>query len=184
MTTQIKSAVTKRKGRGFSSADDQARGLPSIVSFDTLPATGSSAGRAQRSVEGWVLLVSGLHEEATEDDLHDKFADYGTIVDLKMNLDHRTGYVKGYALVEYASYKEAAAAIEALSGSTLLEAAIKCDFAFVRMPEVLQEEGAEREVRDPRPRSTERCERPSARRRADDEDRDRRVRYGDGSAAD
>lgn len=128
-TQRLKSVVTRRKGRGFGS---EPTGLPSITHFETLQE--ESSGRAMRSVEGWTLFLRGLHEECTEDDVADQCGEYGRVRDVRLNLDHRTGYVKGYALVEYETYAEAKTAVEALNGTTFMDCILECDFAFVKPP--------------------------------------------------
>ena len=65
-------------------------------------------------------------------DILDSFSEYGPVKNFHVNLDRRSGFCKGYALVEYNSYTEAQDAINALHGNELLGKTIHVDWAFVK----------------------------------------------------
>ncbi|KAI7749562.1 hypothetical protein M8C21_021929 [Ambrosia artemisiifolia] len=134
---KLKSAITssapkKTKGRGFREETDPGRTNRMSGRFDSLDSDGGPG--PERSIEGWIILVTGVHEEAQEDDLQNAFGEFGEIKNLHLNLDRRTGFVKGYALIEYENYEEAEKAIASMDGGELLTQTVNVDWAFSRGP--------------------------------------------------
>jgi len=63
--TKLKLKATTRKGRGFAvGGNDRER----FQNFETIPAAKDDFpdSEAQRSVEGYILICTGLHEESHE----------------------------------------------------------------------------------------------------------------------
>eukprot|EP01134_Creolimax_fragrantissima_P004356 CFRG4356T1 len=126
--TGPRSQVMRKKGRGFTDRREATKDP-----YESLEPENASQG-AQRSVEGYIVIATNVHEEAQEDHIFDAFGEFGEIKNLHLNLDRRTGFVKGYALVEYGTYDEAQAAISGLDGTDLLGQDISVDWAFVTGP--------------------------------------------------
>ncbi|KAF3673696.1 RNA-binding protein 8A [Capsicum annuum] len=141
---KLKSAITtaggggssgskKIKGRGFREETAEAeRNARLSARFDSLMTEGGPG--PERSIEGWIILVTGVNEEAQEDHLHDTFGEFGEIKNLHLNLDRRSGFVKGYALIEYENFEEAERAINEMDGNELLTQTIHVDWAFSKGP--------------------------------------------------
>ncbi|KAJ4459936.1 putative RNA-binding protein Y14 [Paratrimastix pyriformis] len=126
-----------RKGRGH--AEDQSaresRYSGKDGFFSRVPGDTGRGEGPQQSIEGWIVFVRGIHEEAAEEDVRDKFADYGQIKQIHLNIDRRTGFAKGYALIEYEKFEEAQAAINACAGGVpFMDQIITAEWAFQKGP--------------------------------------------------
>ena len=110
MSTNFSITVDKKtgrrtKGRGFQKSDNDHENNINNNTFDTYNEI--TYNDVQKciflyhyiilffiAVEGFVIFITGLHEEATEDDLTAHFSEFGTIQQCHLNLDRRNGFVK------------------------------------------------------------------------------------------
>ena len=79
-------------------------------------------------------MITNVHKEAQEDDVREMFGEFGEIQNCHLNLDRKTGYCKGYALLEYEKKASADEAIEKCHKGELLGQTIGVEFAFVAPP--------------------------------------------------
>ncbi len=66
---------------------------------------------------GRKLYVGNLPDSATEKDLSDKFAAFGTVKYVKLITDHDTSRTRGFGFIEMMSEAAAYAAIDSLNGT-------------------------------------------------------------------
>lgn len=46
-----------------------------------------------KSIEGYIVFCTGIHEEANEEQIDDIFSEYGNIKNLCVSLDRQTGII-------------------------------------------------------------------------------------------
>ncbi len=66
---------------------------------------------------GKKLYVGNLPDSATEKDLSDKFAAFGTVKSVKLITDRDTSRTRGFGFIEMMSAAEAHAAMDSLNGT-------------------------------------------------------------------
>ena len=81
-----------------------------------------------KSIEGYLIFLSGLHEEVQEDNIYDLVSKFGKIKNLHLNLDKKSGYAKGYCLLEYQKFDKAKKVISYLNGKEYLGLTLKGRF--------------------------------------------------------
>ncbi len=78
------------------------------------------------------IYVGNLSFDATEEDLTQVFAEYGTVKRVQLPSDRETGRPRGFAFVELATEAEETAAIEALDGAEWMNRDLKVNKAKPR----------------------------------------------------
>lgn len=128
------------------------------------------------AIEGWIIIVRNIHEESQEEDIHDLFAEFGEIMNMHLNLDRKTGFVKGYCLIEYANFEEAQKAIKEMNGYSFRERKLSVSWAFVEPPSSSKSE-SKRLISDDKKLSTDTRRKREYTTQSYQEEKKRRERY-------
>ena len=80
------------------------------------------------------LYVGNLSFDATEGDVNDAFAAYGTVTSVTLITDRETGRPRGFGFVEMSWDQEAAAAVQAMDGAELGGRNLRVNIAKPREP--------------------------------------------------
>jgi len=75
------------------------------------------------------IYVGNLSYEASQENLNEVFAEYGTVKRVQLPTDRETGRPRGFAFVEMGTDAEETAAIEALDGAEWMGRALKVNKA-------------------------------------------------------
>ncbi|MGB3298330.1 MAG: RNA-binding protein [Phormidesmis sp.] len=78
------------------------------------------------------IYVGNLSFDATQDDINQVFAEYGSVKSVKLPTDRETGRVRGFAFVEMGGESEEQAAIDALDGAEWMGRTLKVNKARPR----------------------------------------------------
>lgn len=125
----------RMRGRGGDTltADSREQYRGDGGKFESVPSgDGTDQSLAAKSIEGWIIFVRNVHPEAAEEDLQDLFLEFGEVKNFRMEMDRRTCFVKGYALIEYNQKQEAKQAIEQMDGAEFMERKLAVDWAFLK----------------------------------------------------
>ncbi len=80
------------------------------------------------------IYIGNLSFDATEADLTEVFAEYGTVKRVQLPTDRETGRMRGFGFVELSSDAEEEKAIEALDGAEWMGREIRVNKAKPREP--------------------------------------------------
>ena len=78
------------------------------------------------------IYVGNLSYQATDEDVQEVFADFGSVKRVQLPTDRETGRKRGFGFVEMSSDEEEGAAIEALDGAEWMGRVLKVNKARPR----------------------------------------------------